>query len=250
MIHERESCAERALCNRASATFATEAAVNYASNLLRILPELRPTPRAARKIDALRNSVGIPAIPDSLLSDFNKSFLVRNYLKCSYVLHVLRSVIDVSASEHVVDIGCGAAPFAYALGSSIGRGLRIDLIDKSEKQLAAATKLLRSIPCSFDTRPVLDNVRSLSDQRFSCGFVLSSYALCELELGGVQIEHLLGAAKMLIVDYDRIIDRMYASAKSAGRLALRGIAKLSVDEALKPFISQDVIRVSYLFIRS
>ncbi len=192
---------------------------------------------------ALRNAVEsrrqIEIFDYSLAADaFTRAFGMRNSLKC------LQALANLEAAAHkyrrVCDLGCGSGAFSLAFAYLAGNPeLELHGLDISEHQLSLARELMSAAALpgrfQFEQRTLPARIGYLPD------LTISSYWFCENEhvIADPVLFDLTVGRELLIVDYEKIIDRIAACLPNGFRVLARYSANVEIPAALTDFVAQE-----------
>ena len=101
-----------------------------------------------------------------------------------------------------MDVGCGAgtASLAYCIVNDINKSseIRVNLIDRSKKQIVKAKELLRYIDANVNSVEIKEV--NIADIQFE-GLVMFSYVICEQKIDDI-VKLLKQCKAILIIDYE------------------------------------------------
>jgi len=192
---------------------------------------------------ALRNAVEsrrrIEIFDYSLSADaFNRAFGMRNSLKC------LQALIGLEATIHkygrVCDLGCGSGAFSLAF-AYLADNPELELLglDISEHQLSLARELMSAagLPGRFQ----FAQWKLPAEIGYLPDLTISSYWFCENEyvIDDPRLFDLMAGREMLIVDYEKIIDRIATCLPEGFHILARHSAHVEIPPALTDFVAQE-----------
>lgn len=172
---------------------------------------------------------------------------MRNSLKCLQALTNLQAAVH--GYKNVCDLGCGSGAFSVAFAYLAGNpGLELHGLDVSAHQLSLARELMsaaelpgrfqfeqRNLPAQIGYRPDL---------------TISSYWFCENEhvISDPALFDLMVGRELLIVDYEKIIDRIATCLPDGFHILARYSAHVEIPAALTDFVAQERASVYSLHI--
>lgn len=178
---------------------------------------------------------------------FTRAFGMRNSLKCLQALTNLQAAVH--GYKNVCDLGCGSGAFSLAFAYLAGNpGLELHGLDVSAHQLSLARELMsaaelpgrfqfeqRNLPAQIGYRPDL---------------TISSYWFCENEhvISDPALFDLMVGRELLIVDYEKIIDRIATCLPDGFHILARYSAHVEIPAALTDFVAQERASVYSLHI--
>ena len=178
---------------------------------------------------------------------FTRAFGMRNSLKCLRALTSLGAAIR--RYETVCDLGCGSGAFSLAFAYLADNpDLKLQGLDASETQLRLAGELMSAagLPGSFafERRNLPAQIGYLPD------LTISSYWFCENEhvIADPVLFGLMAGREMLIVDYEKIIDRIAACLPRGFHVLARHSALVEIPSVLTDFVAQEWASVYSLHI--
>jgi hypothetical protein len=175
--------------------------------------------------------------------DFNRSYFVRNFIKCLAVARLSEFCFSDLTGE-ACDYGSGLGPFALAM-STVYPKLRFSLFDKSEAQieLVKTFQEIGLLPSSFTG--TLRTVPFTSTRE--CSVRLFSYFFCEnraIYENKVSLLNTIGKSA-IIVDYPEVVERIYGECITSGyRCTAISSLKLPLGPSLSEPIRQNEISIS------
>jgi SAM-dependent methyltransferase len=169
---------------------------------------------------------------------FTRAFGMRNSLKCLRALASLETAIHGYRS--VCDLGCGSGAFSLAFAHLAGNPeLELHGLDISEHQLSLAREFMSAAGLpgrfQFEQRSLPAQIGYLPD------LTISSYWFCENErvIADPALFDLMVGREMLIVDYEKIIDRIATCLPRGFRVLARYSALVEIPAALTDFVAQE-----------
>lgn len=175
--------------------------------------------------------------------DFNRSYFVRNYVKCLAIARLSNLCFPAPAGS-ACDFGSGLGPFSLAM-AGVFPSLRFSLYDQSVAQIGLVKSYQRTghLPSSFSA----ETKRMPFTNQPDCTLRLFSYFFCENPIIYDDKEELLTAIgqNALIVDYPEVMDSISSICKASG-YEVTSISKieLPLGPSLRRIIGQDSIKVS------
>ncbi|MGZ9718631.1 class I SAM-dependent methyltransferase [Rhizobium miluonense] len=191
---------------------------------------LRNTVESRRQIEIFDYSSSADA--------FTRAFGMRNSLKCLQALINLGS--RIRNYRKVCDLGCGSGAFSLAFAYLADNpNLELHGLDASQTQLSLGEELISAARLpgkfEFERRNLPADIGYLPD------LTISSYWFCENEhviLDPILFDLIVGR-EMLIVDYEKIIDRIISFLPRGFRVLARHSANVEVPAALAEFVAQE-----------
>ena len=192
---------------------------------------------------ALRNAVEsrrqIEIFDYSRAADaFMRAFGMRNSLKCLQALTSLRATVH--KYRRVCDLGCGSGAFSLAFAYLAGNPeLQLHGLDISEHQLSLARELISAAGLpgrfQFEQRNLPAPIGYLPD------LTISSYWFCENEhvIADAELFSLMAGREMLVVDYEKIIDRIATCLPKGFHILGRHSGHVEIPPALADFVAQE-----------
>ncbi|AYG69278.1 methyltransferase domain-containing protein (plasmid) [Rhizobium sp. CCGE531] len=211
----------------------------FAEALLRCNHLYHPSNDSIALLNAVKSRRQIEIFDYSRSADaFTRAFGMRNSLKCLRALANLGTAIH--EYERVCDLGCGSGAFSLAFAYLADNpNLELRGLDASETQLLLGEELMsaaalpgrfrferRNLPAQIGYRPDL---------------TISSYWFCENEhvIADPALFDLMVGREMLIVDYEKIIDRIATSLPRGFHALARHSALVEIPTALTDFVAQE-----------
>ncbi|NLS16254.1 methyltransferase domain-containing protein [Rhizobium sp. P40RR-XXII] len=211
----------------------------FAETLLRCNHLYHPSNDSLALLNAVKSRQQIEIFDYSHSADaFTRAFGMRNSLKCLRALANLGPAIH--GYERVCDLGCGSGAFSLAFAYLADNpNLELHGLDASETQLLLGEELMSAagLPGSFvfERRNLPTQIDYLPD------LTISSYWFCENEhvITDPVLFDLMVGREMLIVDYEKIIDRIATSLPRGFHVLARHSALVEIPAALTDFVAQE-----------
>ena len=204
--------------------------------------------RMLRTVERERGRTGLVDYERNSL-EFNQAFFFRNFYKCLLVANQL--ALSPNFGGGLVDLGCGAGPFALAMHMSTHYSISpVLLLDRSREQLSLAKKVFSAVNSDLPTI-IHDSLCTFNLPRTL--FRVSSYLLCEgtwyKRPSLTKLNQLIGPSAV-IIDYPEVLDvfALYLDQHGYAFLATRCVVRLT--DAIKQLIRQDYVKVHFLQISS
>jgi SAM-dependent methyltransferase len=167
-----------------------------------------------------------------------RAFGMRNSLKC------LQALASLGAAVHkyrrVCDLGCGSGAFSLAFAYLAGNPeLQLHGLDISEHQLSLARELISAAALpgrfEFEQQNLPARIGYLPD------LTISSYWFCENEhvIADTDLFDLVAGRELLVVDYEKIIDRIATALPRGFRILARHSGHVEIPSALTDFVAQE-----------
>ncbi|MGG6892460.1 SAM-dependent methyltransferase [Rhizobium sp. BR 315] len=211
----------------------------FADVLLRCHHLYRPSIDSIALRNAVESRRQIEIFDYSSSADaFTRAFGIRNSLKCLQAIVNLGS--RIRSYRKVCDLGCGSGSFSLAFAYLADNpDLELHGLDASQRQLSLGEELISAARLpgkfEFERRNLPAEIGYLPD------LTISSYWFCENEhviLDPILFDLLVGR-EMLIVDYEKIIDRIMACLPRGFRILARHSADVEVPATLTEFVAQE-----------
>lgn len=211
----------------------------FAETLLRCNHIYRPSNDSIALLNAVKSRRQIEIFDYGRSADaFTRAFGMRNSLKCLRALASLGTAIH--GYRRVSDLGCGSGAFSLAFAYLADNpNLELRGLDASETQLLLAKELMSAarLPGSFafERQNLPTRIGYLPD------LTISSYWFCENEhvINDPALFDLMVGREMLIVDYEKIIDRIATSLPRGFRVLARNSALVEIPPVLTDFVAQE-----------
>jgi len=211
----------------------------FAETLLRCNHIYRPSNDSIALLNAVKSRRQIEIFDYGRSADaFTRAFGMRNSLKCLRALTSLGTAIH--GYRRVCDLGCGSGAFSLAFAYLADNpNLELRGLDASETQLLLATELMSAarLPGSFafERQNLPARIGYLPD------LTISSYWFCENEhvITDPVLFDLMVGREMMIVDYEKIIDRIATCLPRGFRVLTRHNALVEIPAALTDFVAQE-----------
>ncbi|MBN8954563.1 MULTISPECIES: class I SAM-dependent methyltransferase [unclassified Rhizobium] len=169
---------------------------------------------------------------------FTRAFGMRNSLKCLRALSSLGGAIH--QYERVCDLGCGSGAFSLAFAYLADNpDLELRGLDASESQLLLSRELMSTAGLpgrfAFERRNLPAQIGYLPD------LTIASYWFCENDhvITNPALFDLMVGREMLIVDYEKIIERIAICLPRGFRILARNSALVEIPAALTNFVAQE-----------
>lgn len=169
---------------------------------------------------------------------FTRAFGMRNSLKCLQALASLGN--RIRSYRRVCDLGCGSGAFSLAFAYLADNpNLELHGLDASEIQLSLGEQLMSAAELpgriEFERRNLPAQIGYLPD------LTISSYWFCENEhvILDPALFDLTVGREMLVVDYEKIIDRVAACLPRGFRILARHSSNVDIPAALTEFVAQE-----------
>jgi SAM-dependent methyltransferase len=171
---------------------------------------------------------------------FTRAFGMRNSLKCLQALTNLEATTHRYNYKKVCDLGCGSGAFSLAFAYLADNPeLELHGLDISEHQLFLARELMSAAALpgrfQFELRNLPAEIGYLPD------LTISSYWFCENEhvITDPALFDLVAGRELLIVDYEKIIDRIAACLPKGFRVLARSSTHVEIPATLTDFVAQE-----------
>ncbi|NLR98120.1 methyltransferase domain-containing protein [Rhizobium sp. P38BS-XIX] len=211
----------------------------FAETLLRCNHLYHPSDDSIALRNAVESRRQIEIFDYSRFADaFTRAFGMRNSLKCLQALTHLRGTIHTYRS--VCDLGCGSGAFSLAF-AYLADNPELDLcgLDTSEHQLSLARELMAAARLPgrfrFERKDLPTQIGDRPD------LTISSFWFCENEqaIANPALFDLMVGRELLVVDYEKIIDRIATSLPKGFRILARHSTQVDVPTTLTDFVAQE-----------
>jgi hypothetical protein len=203
-----------------------------------------PAGRATETVEREQASAALDYEVDAI--DFNRSYFLRNAVKCSAMLDLVSHLVPDVEGRAVIDVGGGVGTFAL-MAAHVWPTANFTIFDRSLTQLQLG-KTMALTPHGSGGLRTSDLAEAVGD--LPPAICLFSYSLCETPELFVDFLN-LGAGAALVIDYPDIIEECSEIFQIFGGTSRIIRTEVGLDIPLSEMLGQPTVKLNGgLFVRT